>query len=637
MATTRTKDVGVTKTTLAADTYLYGDGNTDGSHKILGSDVANYVASEEGGNTLASLSGGKVPTAQLPWTGETFLGTSTVASLPAPGGLNAGEYYITTDSGTNHSVTFAAGDKAISDGTSYSAISDGVRPIGEGGTGASTEEGARTNLEVDSKDEIAEGLTRNEPSLWNNTGVIIVSHDSALSFADGTVDFPNSGAMWVRADDWTPSDIQILAEKSNANEGWSLHLRTDGKLEFKVRSSATNKLDITTTSALGLTDGEWAHIAWSKDGAGTGFSNTLQNTLDSFVIYVNGQAVGMDAAVADTGSKAGYESDGGSQDPTENLVFFGYTTSSSNFEGEIRNVQLFNSALTAAQVEQVYRSGVPYELSQASAAAIYTSDFTSDSADGFSASGGSAVTTSTVGSDSDNLQLDVDTSTGSHLLNKSSLLTVGKSYLISLDYYVPSGQSNIDGLEVRTGTRAAVTVSSATTDAWTTVTGVAVADTAGFNVVALDGGSTSFTDAGGDDTLAIRNVVIKEAGAILDLNAADATGTNLPDRSGNGFNGTLSSMTVAGNAVNLPAVVSANHPNPSSGEALCSLGNNGTEVFKVDDSGNTVIAGDPVITNSTTPASASATGTAGTVAWDADYIYVCTATNTWKRAAISTW
>jgi hypothetical protein len=38
-----------------------------------------------------------------------------------------------------------------------------------------------------------------------------------------------------------------------------------------------------------------------------------------------------------------------------------------------------------------------------------------------------------------------------------------------------------------------------------------------------------------------------------------------------------------------------------------------------------------------TPASAADTGTAGEVCWDADYIYVCTATNTWKRTAISTW
>jgi len=38
-----------------------------------------------------------------------------------------------------------------------------------------------------------------------------------------------------------------------------------------------------------------------------------------------------------------------------------------------------------------------------------------------------------------------------------------------------------------------------------------------------------------------------------------------------------------------------------------------------------------------TPASATATGAAGEICWDANYIYVCTAANTWKRAALSTW
>jgi hypothetical protein len=37
------------------------------------------------------------------------------------------------------------------------------------------------------------------------------------------------------------------------------------------------------------------------------------------------------------------------------------------------------------------------------------------------------------------------------------------------------------------------------------------------------------------------------------------------------------------------------------------------------------------------PASAGAAGTTGTIVTDADYIYVCTATNTWKRVAIATW
>jgi hypothetical protein len=39
----------------------------------------------------------------------------------------------------------------------------------------------------------------------------------------------------------------------------------------------------------------------------------------------------------------------------------------------------------------------------------------------------------------------------------------------------------------------------------------------------------------------------------------------------------------------------------------------------------------------TAPANASATGTLGEIRIDANYIYVCTATNTWKRVAIATW
>lgn len=44
-----------------------------------------------------------------------------------------------------------------------------------------------------------------------------------------------------------------------------------------------------------------------------------------------------------------------------------------------------------------------------------------------------------------------------------------------------------------------------------------------------------------------------------------------------------------------------------------------------------------VAVNVGAPASAAAAGNTGDMAWDADYIYVCTATNTWKRVAIATW
>jgi len=59
---------------------------------------------------------------------------------------------------------------------------------------------------------------------------------------------------------------------------------------------------------------------------------------------------------------------------------------------------------------------------------------------------------------------------------------------------------------------------------------------------------------------------------------------------------------------------------------------------------NTVVNGTMTVNSNTfivatasTPASASATGTAGQIAWDANYVYVCISTNTWKRTLLSTW
>lgn len=43
------------------------------------------------------------------------------------------------------------------------------------------------------------------------------------------------------------------------------------------------------------------------------------------------------------------------------------------------------------------------------------------------------------------------------------------------------------------------------------------------------------------------------------------------------------------------------------------------------------------IISTKTPASATDTGTAGEVCWDANFVYICVSTNAWKRAALSTW
>ena len=37
------------------------------------------------------------------------------------------------------------------------------------------------------------------------------------------------------------------------------------------------------------------------------------------------------------------------------------------------------------------------------------------------------------------------------------------------------------------------------------------------------------------------------------------------------------------------------------------------------------------------PANSTANGTTGTIRYDSSYIYICTANNTWKRSALTTW
>lgn len=49
-----------------------------------------------------------------------------------------------------------------------------------------------------------------------------------------------------------------------------------------------------------------------------------------------------------------------------------------------------------------------------------------------------------------------------------------------------------------------------------------------------------------------------------------------------------------------------------------------------------IFAANLTISNSV-PVSASSNGIAGTIARDSNYLYVCVANSTWKRAALSTW
>lgn len=101
----------------------------------------------------------------------------------------------------------------------------------------------------------------------------------------------------------------------------------------------------------------------------------------------------------------------------------------------------------------------------------------------------------------------------------------------------------------------------------------------------------------------------------------------------------LSLSRIAGGVSWLNGILFSNyngaHPCGADGTLIATQ--NSTTVLNGIDFSSYTFAGAPIIMPLMTPASASATGTAGSIKWDANYVYVCTATNTWKRAALSSW
>lgn len=64
----------------------------------------------------------------------------------------------------------------------------------------------------------------------------------------------------------------------------------------------------------------------------------------------------------------------------------------------------------------------------------------------------------------------------------------------------------------------------------------------------------------------------------------------------------------------------------------------GAVVASISPGGVLTITGNTLrVTTSRTPASATAAGNAGDICWDSNYLYICTATNTWRRVAHATW
>jgi len=438
---------------------------------------------------------------------------------------------------------------------------------------------ARTNLGVNSIDEDAQAnaLKTTSPALYFNgtASVVTVAHDSRFNFTDGVNDLPFSMSAWAYVPN--PAQTVYLVAKWGtgvATQEWLFATNTSGQIRLTI-GDGTSSFTVASTDT--IPSAGWYHFAVSYAGSGPNSTNSFNNAVDGLKLFING----VESSVS--GTTTGYTG----QNNTIQTVRLG-AASNLFSKGSIRDVKIFNRELTASEIAQLARGndlGFVDEWGGANGS-VYSSDFTSDSVDSFTATGGAVDATTSVGGEGDNIQLTVNTATSSHYLQSANLgLVFGKRYRVTFDYYLPSSNSNMLGIRLNDGSNgtAFYVNDSATQDAWTRVSaeGVIISTTlTGYlQFRGRGGGSNTFTDAGGDDTLAIRNVTVTEIGTLADFRAEDynESANKLLDRSSNNFVGVGTSVTLTGNQRHISAdtIDLKNLPTSSAGLSAGEVWSNG--------------------------------------------------------------
>jgi hypothetical protein len=144
-------------------------------------------------------------------------------------------------------------------------------------------------------------------------------------------------ATWVKATDWTGTGAPLTATILKKNGNYILRkdeLAASGGRGFKLYwwDGAGN---IRYTLATVPSAGVWHHIV-----------GVVQNN-DVSALYIDGVSVGSAAATSEAGTR----------DLTDPMSFGANTSASERFRGIIDEMRVYNRALSAAEVKQLYTSG----------------------------------------------------------------------------------------------------------------------------------------------------------------------------------------------------------------------------------------------------------------------------------------
>jgi hypothetical protein len=312
-------------------------------------------------------------------------------------------------------------------------------------------------------------------------GIQVADNDN-IDFGTGDFTLVWKGSL----PDWTPSGTkELIIKQQDGTHRYYLGMLATGKPYM-----ALNGNGYTCTVATGWVDGTVHELC-----AVISYGSTVTFYADGIQL---GNAVAISALdISNTGA----------------LYICGTTTE--RWASVTQFAATYNRALSAAEVLDLYRNGIASVDKWGNQAVIYASDF-SAGVNGWAASNGTAAgNIDGIGGEDDCLRFTCSVASSTHYLVKN-MLTVGLLYRVSFRYFIPSGQSNVNGIRLASAYWAEQT-DLTTLDAWTPVTKTFVAPSALLRIYQTDDGSITFGDAAGDDVIYIKDMVITRVGATLAL------------------------------------------------------------------------------------------------------------------------
>tara|TARA_R100000406_G_scaffold91509_2_gene79408 strand:- start:76 stop:6402 length:6327 start_codon:yes stop_codon:yes gene_type:complete len=187
------------------------------------------------------------------------------------------------------------------------------------------------------------------------------------------------------------------------------------------------------------------------------------------------------------------------------------------FNGEIKDVRIHNRALDADEVKGLYNGeSTPWEYTTLES--IHTSNFSSG-ANGYNGSGGTSTgeNDAVLSQEDDCLKFVVDSSNGPHQVIKSITATTGRTYKISGKIYIPSGNTDVNAVQINEDGNGDENVFTTitTTGSWVNFSGVQTWSGYGeLRFRALKAQSTHSYTGNGSDEFYLKDVELEEAGEV---------------------------------------------------------------------------------------------------------------------------